>query len=202
MGATISVIFPRAIVTVIVDTEVDLVVGLVEVCVPSWSLPDIDLWQPLGGAFETFRDGVHPKIAVKARALAVGVVRNLKAGFPVTELLNELGILGCCAAGLQRGAGSARRPHLKTIGIIESASLVVLSTRVGHFSEHVPATRFSIEVQAAPVGAAGAAVPLVRINRAVLRELVIERYNPMLAARWGYAKRVGAGACPAQGSQQ
>ena len=122
-----------AIVTVVVDAEVDLVVGLVEVGVPRRSLPDINFRQPLSGAPQTLRDGVHPEIGVKARALAMGVVWHLKAGLPVPKLLDKLGILGGRAAGLQRGAWSTRRPHLQTIRPTESTALVVLSAWVVTF---------------------------------------------------------------------
>ena len=202
MGATISAIMPHAMGTVVVDAEVDLVVGLVEAGIPGRSLSDINFRQPFSGAPQTFWDWMHPEIGVKARTLAMGVVRHLKAGLPVSELLNKLGIPGRRAAGLQRGAGSARRPHLQTIRATESAAIVMLSTGVAGFVEHPATARFAMKVQAAPVGAAGATVPLVCIDRTVLREFIIERHSPLLAAGWGYAVRLSAVASRAGGAQE
>ncbi len=141
-------------------------------------------------------------IGVKTRTLAMGVVRHLKAGLPVPKLLDKPGIVDGRAAGLQRGAGSARRAHFQTIRTIESTAVVMLSTWVASLVEHVAATRLIMKVQAAPVGAAGATVPLVRVDRSVLREFIIERHSPLLAARWGYAERVGAVAYGGHGGQK
>jgi len=59
-----------------------------------------------------------------------------------------------------------------------------------------------MKAQAAPVRGAGATVPLVRIDRKFLREFIIERHSPFLAARWGYAERGGAVAYRAHGGQE
>src|SRR5208283_977559 len=115
-------------VTVVVDSKPYLVVGALELGVPGRSLSDINFRQPLTRTVNTLRDGVHPEVGVHAPTLTIGAVRHLKAGLPVTKLLNKLAIPGCRAAGLHRGAWIARRPHLQTIRPTESTAIVVLST--------------------------------------------------------------------------
>ena len=41
-----------------------------------------------------------------------------------------------------------------------------------------------------------------RIDRSVLREFIIERQSPVLAARWGHAERVGGVTYRAQGGRE
>lgn len=189
-------------VAVVMDAEVDLVVGLVEIGIPGRLLADINLRQPLGGALNSLRDRVHPEVAVQAPAFAVRVVRNFEACLPIAELLDEFGIFRGCAAGLQRRAGRTRRPHLQAIRATERATLVVLSARVLCFTKHIGPAPLAMKIQVPPVGAARPAVPFALIDLLVLREVILERHHPMLAARRGYAVRIGGVVLGAEGGKE